>query len=82
MKTHAEFKLSEIIHSWKSFTSKEINKRLKTSGSFWHREYYDTFIRNEKHNAAVMDYIAMNPVKAGFVKSPEEWKWSSVYKEK
>ncbi len=82
MKLNSDFKLSEIVHSWKSFTSNEINRRIKATGSFWHREYYDTFIRNEKHYNAVMDYIAMNPVKAGLVRIPDEWRWSSAYREK
>jgi hypothetical protein len=42
------------------------------------REYWDRFIRDEKHLAAVIDYIHDNPVKAGLCDQPEKWRWSSV----
>jgi len=56
--------LSDIIHTWKSFTAKEINKALNSDGTFWQAEYYDRLIRSEKHFDRVMDYIAENPTKA------------------
>lgn len=42
------------------------------------RDYWDRIIRNENHLAAVRENIVMNPVKAGLVKRPEEWPWSSA----
>jgi REP element-mobilizing transposase RayT len=45
----------------------------------WHPEYWDRYIRNEKHFDDVVDYIHMNPVKAGFCRKPADWKWSSAY---
>lgn len=44
----------------------------------WMREYWDRIIRNEEHFLASVEYIQMNPVKAGLVKSPELWPWSSA----
>ena len=44
----------------------------------WHREYWDRFIRDERHFVAARDYIVMNPVKAGLVTSPEDWPWGSA----
>ncbi|MCP5534705.1 MAG: leucine--tRNA ligase [Akkermansiaceae bacterium] len=57
--------LSDILHSWKSFTAKEINKKINSEGSFWQPEYYDRLIRSQEHFDRVMEYIAENPVKAG-----------------
>ena len=45
----------------------------------WHREYWDRFIRNERHLHIAIEYIHQNPVKAGLVASAEEWLWSSAY---
>jgi hypothetical protein len=42
------------------------------------REYWDRFIRNEKHFTAAVEYIHMNPVKAGLVEKAEDWYWSSA----
>jgi len=57
--------LGDIVQSWKSFTSKEINRKLDTSGTFWQAEYYDRLIRSQKHFDRVTDYIVENPLKAG-----------------
>ena len=71
-------RLSDVVHSWKSFTAKEANRILGRSGEFWMTDYFDRFIRDEKHLAAVREYIRNNPVKAGLVEKPEDWKWSSA----
>ena len=72
------FDLPAVIHSWKSFTAKEANKVLGRTGEFWQREYFDTYIRNETHLSAAVNYIHDNPVKAGLVSKPEDWLFSSA----
>ena len=44
----------------------------------WMREYWDRYIRDEGHFAAVVDYIHQNPMKAGLVRRAEERAWSSA----
>ena len=44
-----EFKMSQIVHSWKSFTAHECNKILQRTGKFWEREPFDRYIRNQRH---------------------------------
>jgi REP element-mobilizing transposase RayT len=44
----------------------------------WHREYWDRFIRNERHFQQAVEYIRQNPVKAGLVQKAEHWRWSSA----
>lgn len=70
--------LSSILHSWRSFSSNEINKVLNRSGRLWMPEYFDRFIRDNDHFNNVVDYIHNNPVKAGLVKEAREYKWSSA----
>ncbi len=45
----------------------------------WQREYWDRYIRDEKHLRQVILYIHQNPVKAGLVATAEGWRWSSAY---
>lgn len=33
--------LAKILHSWKSFTSHQINQQLGRSGPLWHRGYFN-----------------------------------------
>ncbi|RQV96609.1 hypothetical protein EH220_05435, partial [bacterium] len=63
--------LSEILHSWKSYTTKEINKSLGREGGLWMTEYYDHLIRNEKDLWNQIAYILENPAKAGL----QDWPW-------
>ena len=71
----ATYSLSAIIHSWKSFTATAANKMLGQSGSFWMEDYFDRFMRDDKHLASTLDYIDNNPVKAGLVQRADEWPW-------
>lgn len=57
--------LSKILHSWKSFTAKEINKTLEKSGQVWQDEYFDHIIRSEKQLHNLILYVAANPRNAG-----------------
>ncbi|MEM9080085.1 MAG: class I tRNA ligase family protein [Verrucomicrobiota bacterium] len=53
--------LPDIVHSWKSFTAKALNKVLNQQGAFWLPEYFDRLIRSEKHFQRVSQYIVDNP---------------------
>ena len=70
--------LSSILHSWRSFSSNEINKILNRTGRLWMPEYFDRFIRDNEHFNNVVNYIHNNPVKAGLVDDPTKYKWSSA----
>ncbi|MHC4203644.1 MAG: valine--tRNA ligase [Planctomycetota bacterium] len=70
----ADHALPKIIHSWKSFTSKQINRRLDRQGSLWMDEYYDHLIRDEDDFRNQVDYVFANPEKAGL----KDWPWCGM----
>jgi REP element-mobilizing transposase RayT len=70
--------LSDILHSWKSFTSKAADRLLGRTGEFWQRESFDHWIRTDAEHARLAAYTENNPVKACLCRSPEDWKWSSA----
>ena len=87
IKTYSGFPLSEIVHSWKSFTSRKISEYLNeksmmpeefSGNTIWQKEYWDRFIRDYNHYNKAIEYIHQNPVKAGLVKCANEWSWSSL----
>jgi carbamoylphosphate synthase large subunit/REP element-mobilizing transposase RayT len=53
-------KLSDILHSWKSFTAKELNKAMQAEGQVWMEESYDTIIRHSDDLVDCRRYIAGN----------------------
>jgi REP element-mobilizing transposase RayT len=68
--------LGKTVHSWKSFTAKHIIQATNCTGPVWQADYWDRFIRDEEHYFRAAHYIAMNPVRAGLVKTADEWEWS------
>jgi putative transposase len=70
--------LDRIVHSWKSYSAHRANQVLGRNGAFWHRDYFDRVMRNEAHLNRTIDYVENNPVKAGFVSEPAQWRWSSA----
>jgi len=61
------YRLTDILHSWKSFTAKQINQRISKTGQLWQHESYDHIVRNEKAMEAIRRYIRENPIVAGVV---------------
>jgi predicted dehydrogenase/threonine dehydrogenase-like Zn-dependent dehydrogenase/REP element-mobilizing transposase RayT len=58
--------LSSIMHSWKSFTSREIKKRHSLGEApFWQAERFDHALRSEAILELKREYIRQNPVKSG-----------------
>jgi putative transposase len=72
------YSLSDIVRSWKSFTARKANGVLKRSGPFWHSDYFDRYMRDERHLAQTVEYVELNPVKAGLVRAAADWLWSSA----
>lgn len=70
--------LATIVQSWKSFTAKRVNVLLGRTGVLWQREYFDRFVRNQRHLRAVIRYIEQNPVAAGLVRCADDWAFSSA----
>ncbi len=62
-----EHPLEELLHSWKSFTSRSINRLLGRSGTLWQRSYFDRLVRDEQHFRNCVRYIRRNPEKAHLV---------------
>lgn len=75
--------VAKIVATWKKFTALRINEHLTVEGRkplhpLWHREYWDRFMRDQRHFEQTISYIHNNPVKAGLVADPEQWPWSSA----
>lgn len=76
--------LASVVGSWKTFTANSIGRLVCSANEprpkVWHPEFWDRFIRDEKHFSNAVEYIHYNPVKAGLAEKPEDWRWSSAYK--
>jgi putative transposase len=57
--------------------TRHINFREKWRGHLW-QERFASYPRGENHLLAAARYIELNPVRAGLVKEPWSYKWSSA----
>jgi len=72
----------EIISDWKRENNEVLEKLRvmrgnKESYAFWQLRCYDHNCRSPKIVREKINYCHNNPVRAGLVKEPEEWRWSS-----
>lgn len=53
------------------------NNRHTRSGTLWEGRYRSTLIQAERYLLACMVYMDLNPVRAGMVADPKDYRWSS-----
>jgi REP element-mobilizing transposase RayT len=84
--------MAKIVASWKKYTARKIFDYRRANPVYtpgnadlpigetnvWHREYWDRFMRDERHFQQTVEYIHQNPVKAGLVATAGSWPWSSA----
>jgi putative transposase len=74
---YAETDMSKTMQLIKGGSGFLCNQVLNRNGSFWQKESYDHIVRNKQEEQNIINYILMNPVKAGLI---DDWeKWSFTY---
>ncbi|MEO6872950.1 MAG: class I tRNA ligase family protein [Chthoniobacterales bacterium] len=56
--------LSAILHSWKRFSAREINRSRGKEGQLWQHESYDHIVRDDASLGRITQYIERNPENA------------------
>jgi len=59
-----EHPLEDLLRSWKTFSSRTVNRLRGRSGTLWQRSYFDRLVRDEKHFRNCVRYIRRNPGRA------------------
>lgn len=70
--------ISEVMKSIKNSSTSLINRGRAASGEFWQPRFFDRALRTVKEYNEKVEYIHLNPVKAGLVVRAQDWRWSSV----
>lgn len=65
--------LDKIMQLIKGGSAFEANKILGRIGTFWMKDSYDHYVRNEKDWENIIEYIINNPVNAGLVCNWKDW---------
>lgn len=54
-----------------------VNRTYRRSGGLWQGRYKASYVQSEHYLLACMRYVELNPVRAGMVQAPGEYRWSS-----
>jgi REP element-mobilizing transposase RayT len=55
-----------------------VNWARAERGHLFEGRYYSGHVETNAHAAELHRYVAMNPVRAGLVRDPEDWRWGSL----
>jgi len=67
--------LPDVLQKVKSESAHRINRSLGRQGRVWQDESFDHVLRRTEGIAAKLEYIRLNPVRAGLVDEPLQYKW-------
>jgi putative transposase len=70
--------LSEYIKEVKQDFSRYYNKVHRKKGYFWSERFKSVIVENGETLVNCLAYIDLNPVRAGLVKRPEDYRWCSL----
>jgi putative transposase len=69
--------VSHVMQSMGSRYVKRINARSGRVGTLWESRYKACLVDRDVYVLAVCRYIDLNPLRAGMVVTPDEYRWSS-----
>ena len=70
-----DVRLWDLLRRIKSASAYRVNHGLQRSGPLWQRESFDRMLRSDENVIEKREYIFNNPVRAGIVKSWQEYSW-------
>ena len=74
---HGEDSLAKAVGQAHHMYAQEFNGARKELGHLWHSRFYSCPL-DEAHLLNSLIYVDRNPVRAGLVKLPWKWRWSSA----
>lgn len=72
-----ECTLSDGMHWLLGIYAQSFNRRHKRRGHLFQDRFKSVLVEKETHLLTLSRYIALNPVAAGMVERPEDYRWSS-----
>jgi putative transposase len=72
---NGSFSIAEVMQCIKGASAHRINRALGRTGRVWEEESFDRALRCEESVLDKVEYILGNPVGAGLVHNPLEYRW-------
>jgi REP element-mobilizing transposase RayT len=72
--------LAVALQAVKGRSARLCNLALGLTGQpFWQAECFDRWVRSQEELERVVRYVERNPVRAGLVRDPADFRWSSAF---
>jgi putative transposase len=75
-----ETPLANLSHGMRQLNgvyTQRVNRRYGRTGHLLQGRFHAVLVEKESHLLELARYVVLNPVRAGLVASPEQWRWSS-----
>lgn len=69
--------LGRLVHRIASTYARTVQLRINTTGHLFERRYHAVLVDADNYLLTLVRYIHLNPVKAGIVRDPVDYAWSS-----
>jgi len=73
----SESSISQMIQSLGRRYVRYINTAYRRTGTLWEGRFKSSVVQSERYLLTCYRYIELNPVRAGMVKLPQAYRWSS-----
>ncbi len=67
--------LVDFVGEFKKKTA-DLARRTRRIQKLWQRSFFDHRLRSRESESEQHEYIRMNPVRAGLVEHPDDWRWT------
>ena len=69
--------ISRLMYLVGMHYSRAINRKIERTGTLWEDRLHASAVRSDAYVLACYRYIELNPVRAGMVSDPADYRWSS-----
>jgi putative transposase len=69
--------LPGAMHFVSGLYAQIFNHRYGRTGALWEGRYRSSVVADDRYWLTCMQYVELNPVRAGIVRRPEDYRWSS-----
>jgi putative transposase len=69
--------ISLVTKSVKQSSMSALNRQRGAEGELWQSRFFDRALRTVQEYNEKVEYIHLNPGRAGLVRRPQDWLWSS-----
>lgn len=73
LRPRSGYSLSRIMKGIKGTLGRKLNKLRGTNGSVWQDESFDRMVRDQAELEEKLNYVFLNPVKAGLTDDPDAY---------